>query len=160
MKFTPKSEADIQASSGSFDPWPSGTYDFEVAEAEDTTSKAGNDMIKLTLYVFNPEGKRRTVFDYLLASIEYKLRHAAEACGLLSAYEQGMLEAFDFTGKTGRLKLGVQPAKDGYDAKNTVRDYVKDDGSTAEEPAPKRWEAPRRKSEPAAAGNIDDEIPW
>lgn len=124
MKFTPKTEEEIQKESSKFGPWPNGVYDFEVFEAEDKTSKNGNDMLVLTLHIFNPDGHRRTVYDYLLENIPHKLKHAAEACGLHRQYTSGSLDKDDFYGKTGRLKLGIQPERDGYPAKNVVRDYL------------------------------------
>lgn len=131
MKFTPRSESDIeqeQKERMEANLWPKGSVcDFEVKDAEDTQSKAGNDMIKLTLQVFNDKGKSQFLFDYLLASMAYKLRHAAYACGIGSRYEAGDLSASDFIGKAGRLEIGVQAAKDGYGARNTVQDYVLSD---------------------------------
>src|SRR5437016_4593213 len=122
MRFAPQSEEAVAKEASRFEPWRSGIYDFEVAEAEDQTSRAGNEMIVLTLHVFNREGVRRTVYDYLIESIGYKLRHAAYACGLGKNYDTGDLQAMDFCGKAGKLKLGIEPAKDGYPAKNRVQD--------------------------------------
>lgn len=153
MRFSPQSEAEVQKSASKFGPWPNGVYDFEVAESADDTSKNGNDMISLTLYIFNSDGDRRTVFDYLLDSIPHKLRHAAYACGLSSQYEDGNLIGADFYGKTGRVKIGIQPEKDGYQAKNVVRDYIVERGASETTSTPRR--------QPAPAGNIDDdEIPF
>lgn len=151
MKFAPKSEADLQKEASKFGPWPNGIYDFEVTDAEDQTSKAGNDMIVLTLAVFNADGERRLVYDYLLEAMAAKLHHAAGACGLSAEYEAGSLSAHDFYGKTGRLKLGIQAARDNFPARNTVRDYIAGD-------APKLG-APKPSAAPAMA-DLDDEIPF
>lgn len=155
MKFTPKSEAEIQ---GAADErlasylWPKGNYDFEVLDCSDETSKAGNDMIKLMLKVYNADGKTQNVFDYLLESMEHKLRHAAYAVGLGERYEAGDLEAADFEGKSGKLTLDIQPAKDGYAAKNVVKDYVVSDEGQVKASAAKTAKAPRAE--------LDDEIPF
>lgn len=128
MRFNPRSSEDIEAelkeNAAKFAPWPTGAYDFEVLSSVDTTSNAGNDMIVLELSVFNAAGERRTIKDYLLEAMAAKLRHAAEACDLVSEYDAGTMDATDFLGKTGQVKLGIQPPKDGYPAKNTVKDYV------------------------------------
>lgn len=109
-------------------------------------------MITLTLHIYNSDGDRRTVFDYLLDSIPHKLRHAAYACGLGAAYEAGNLIGADFYGRTGRAKIGIQPEKDGYQAKNVVRDYIQ------EKNAGGGLGAPSRSSKPA--DDLSDEIPF
>lgn len=153
MRFSPQSEADVAKSASKFGPWPNGVYDFEITEASDETSTKGNDMIALTLHIFNSDGDRRTVFDYLLDSIPHKLRHAAYACGLGSTYESGNLIGADFYGKTGRAKIGIQPEKDGYQAKNVVRDYIveKNSGVSAQV---------QDRRQPTPTENLDDEIPF
>lgn len=144
MKFSPKTDQQI-AEESEFTPWKDGVYDFEITAAEDRLSKAGNEMIALTIKVYDVSGASRTVFDYLLESVAYKLRNAASACGVLHLYDGGSLDASDFEGRTGKLKLGTQPAKDIYAAKNIVKDYV------IEKPKGKVTSAP---------GDLDDEIPF
>jgi hypothetical protein len=148
MRFSPKSEKEI-AEDGLFQP---GTYDFEIISAEDATSKNGNDMIKLGLKVFDQEGYHRLVTDYLLESIAYKLRHAAECCGMLSDYERGTLDASDFEGKAGQLKLKIKKDKEGnYPDQNAVTDYIV--GDTPAKPTTTR--APVRQM-----AEVDDDIPF
>lgn len=140
MQFVPKSEKEI-AESGMWEP---GVYGFEVIDevtfgtktivTSDSQSEKGNDMIVLVLKVYNDEGQFKIIVDYLLESIAYKLRHAADACGILDKYESGSLCADDFKGKSGNLKLRVgkpttKKDEDGkvikeYAAKNEVGDYV------------------------------------
>lgn len=146
MKFAPKTAAEIDSG----DLWPNGTYDFEIASAEEATSKAGNDMIKLRVKIFNDAGQSQTVFDYLMESVAYKLRHACEACGLLGDYEAGELNAEDFEGKSGTCKVNVQKDKSGqYPDKNGITDYLAPKGGAVAKP-------PRAK----AAANLDDDIPF
>lgn len=148
MKFTPKSENEI-TSENLLTP---GIYGFEIMEASDEVSKAGNEMIKLTVHVFD-DGEPVTIFDYLMEKVAYKLRHAAEACGLLADYESGILDAIDFQGKTGRCKVAVQKDKTGqYPDKNGIADYLKPDAAAQTRPASARVKAP--------AGDIDDDIPF
>lgn len=122
MKFTPISEADAAAAGL----WPDKIYDFEVVEAADETSVAGNPMIKLNVAIFNDEGKHRKVFDFLVASekTQYKVRHFASATGLLPIYEKGEMCSDDVMHKTGRCQVRIEPAAKGYPAKNTIADYV------------------------------------
>ena len=125
MKFAPKTEKEI-ASAGL---WDKGTYAFEILEATDDLSKSsGKEMIKLKVKIFKDNGASQNVFDYLLPdSMEYKLRHIAEACGLLADYEKGDLEAYQFVGKSGYAKVGISKDKTGaYPDKNQINDYVVD----------------------------------
>ena len=121
MDFTPKKEEDLK----SFDLIPDGTYDFDVLKASDEVSKAsGNEMIKLTLGVYVDGKITKWVFDYLVPSMEAKLRHFCDSTGLLSEYEDGSLEAFYCKGRSGKAKIGVQKGQDGYSDKNIIKDYV------------------------------------
>ena len=123
MKFTAQSEKEI-AEAGML---PEGQYPFEISQAEEKLSKAGNEMIVLTVRVYKPDGTFNLVTDYLMESMAYKLRHCAEACGLVERYESGELDETLFVGKTGTLKLGIQKDKTGqYADRNSVKDYIVD----------------------------------
>jgi hypothetical protein len=150
MKFAPKTEKQIAEENL----WPAGEYGFEIGEAHDKVSKSNNEMIHLKLKVFNNEGSMRFVDDYLLEEMAYKLRHAAEACGLLTQYESGTLLASDFVGKLGYLKLKIQKDKTGnYPDKNVVGDYiVKDVVQVSDDTSPPT-------GHPASAP-MNDEVPW
>jgi Protein of unknown function (DUF669) len=154
VRFQPKTENQV----ASTNLWPAGEYYFEVKNAEEGESKGGNEMTKLTLHVVNDEGAYRTVFDYLVATdgSAYKIRHFAEATGLLASYEKGVLETDEMIGCTGRCKLGIQKDKTGqYGDRNSVIDYVKTSGvgvTQARAAMQQRIKAP--------AGDIDDEIPF
>lgn len=146
----PKSAEEIKAESN-FPVWKPGVYDFEIRTGEDTYSKSGNDMIKLTVDVYNEEGQKQTIFDYLLESVAYKLRHCADACGLTRQYEKGQLDAVEFEGKTGKCKINIQKDKTGqYPDKNGIADYLVDD------------EPKVTKANPRARTTTldDDEIPF
>lgn len=147
-----------QADAIGFEPWKPGTYDFEVKDATDEVSRAtGNEMIKLTLHVFNADGDKRTVFDYLVNSekSQFKIRHFAEAVGLTHHYEKGELDCYDIVSKTGRLTLAVKPAKGEYPAGNSVRDYI-----ASEIAPPVRSETPAARQPKREMADIDDEIPF
>lgn len=110
MKFQPKSEKEI-AEAGL---WPNGEYDFEVLEAEEAADKNGNDMFKLRVKIFKEDGGSQNTFDYVSGAwMEFKLRHLAEACGVLDDYEKGEIEAYQLVGKTGRCKVNVSKDKTG-----------------------------------------------
>jgi hypothetical protein len=122
MRVTPKSEQECKSS----ELLPPGEYDAEIVSAEEKQSKSsGADMIALRLKVFGDNGAEATVFDYLLDAVPYKVRHCAEACNLLTAYEDGQLFAEDIKGKVVRVKLKIEHDKTGnYPDKNAIQDYI------------------------------------
>jgi hypothetical protein len=152
MRFNPISEQEADAQAAGI--WDDGTYEYEVIEAEEKESNAGNEMTALTISIFNSEGGKRKVFDYLVATdgAAWKIRHFAASCGLLDEYEKGTLMANEMIGRTGKCIIGTQKAKDTYPAKNVVRDYVKVVGA-----ASSRSSAPRAKT---SVDDIDDEVPF
>lgn len=125
MRVTPRSEQELQESLVI----PKGIYAFEVASAEDAVSKSGNEMIKLQLRIWDAQGKVHFIYDYLLDSLAFKLRHFAEYTGLIEKYNMGGINAEDCLYKSGSVELMIQEAKDNYPMKNAVKDYVKTDRS-------------------------------
>ncbi len=122
MNFSHKKEEEVNT----FDVFPKGEYDFDVVKAQDATSKAGNSMIKLEIDIYAQNGKKSRVFDYLLESIAYKLKHFCDAVGLVKEYESDCITADMCSGRSGRCKIEIQADKTGeYSDKNVVRDYCK-----------------------------------
>ena len=155
MKFTPTTEE--QREPRTFEPFPAGEYDYTVEAAEDTTSKAGNEMIKLTLHVYNAEGHKRVLFDYLLDSAAWKIKQFAASCGLLDRYDSGEIEAYEMVGKSGRLKLKIESSAE-YGDQNKVAFYI------AAKPAGTGYTG-RSAPAPVARGksladDLSDEIPF
>lgn len=149
MQFAPKTDKELAEALL----WPKGEYDFEVLEAVDAVSKSGNDMIKLKLCCFFGE-KQKQVTDYLLASMEHRLKHFCDAAGLAEVYAKGELSAELCKGRTGKVKLKVEE-QPGYNPKMAVADYVKPaEGATV--PGEDVPSAPRRVPNAAAAGAADD----
>jgi hypothetical protein len=150
VKFQPKSEEEIAAANLLV----GGDYAFEVTKAEEQTSKAGNDMVKLQLNIPDEEERSHTVFDYLVGTegAAYKVRHFAEAVGLLDDYERGELKADDMVGRSGIAVVGIQK-QSGYPDKNVIRDYKPAHSSAAAAPA-----ATKKGNGPAR--DMDDSIPF
>jgi len=126
MRFQPMDEKEISEANL----WPVGEYDFQIFDASDEVSKAGNEMIKLTVDLFNDQGERRRVFDYLIASNNgmFKVLSFADAVGLREEYDRGDLQTVDIHQRTGRCKVGVQKDKTGqYPDKNGIMNYIKAD---------------------------------
>ena len=156
MKFTPKSEREI-AEEGLI---PGGTIcDFEVIEAVDTVSKAGNEMIALKLKVWRPNGGTTILRAWLVSTLQRKVYDFAKATGQVEAYEAGTMDAAALVGACGKVKVKVEPENNGYPAQNGVAFYV------AGEAQPQRREpstsAPVSKPAPRGGGAaLDDDIPF
>lgn len=147
MRFTPKTEQEI-AQAGLLIP---GAYDYEVADADETQSKAGNDMVAMKVRVYDGDGNARTVLDWLVDTdgSAYKIRNFAESAGMLAQYEKGELPASAMVGCTGRCKVIIKKDKTGeYPDKNAIADYLKPTNGTA---------PVARAPVPA---ELDDEIPF
>ena len=122
MKVTPRTEEET-AMAGLLE---AGTYDAEVIKAQETTSKAGNEMLALDLRIFGKNGAGdRIVYDYLLdtESMAFKLRHFCDSAGILHLYEAGAVEADKLIGKTVKAVIEVRKQKD-FPPKNAVKDYL------------------------------------
>lgn len=148
MRFQPKTEKEV-AEAGLL---PNGVYDFEVIDANEKQSKKGNDMVELKIRLYDAEGAARTIFDYLVDTEggAYKIRHFAAATGMLENYERGELRAEDMAGKSGSCQVAIQKDKTGqYPDKNTVRDYLSDEGG-----------APRAAPKAKIDAEMEDEIPF
>ena len=160
MRVTPVS-AEKANEGGVFTPWKPGIYDFAVFEALEEFSKSGNEQIKLTLHVFDPDGKRRTVYDYLGAAenMQWKVRHFCESIGLTADYEGGDLDTVRMIERAGKLNLIVKAASGNYQSGNSVKDYIpRIEGAAA--PA-QRTTAPRPASNNKASPNdLNDDIPF
>jgi hypothetical protein len=128
VKFTPKSNEQLEKEAAERGPFRPGIYDFEFTDATDDISKAGNDMLVVTLKVYNDQGETRKVKDWLLEAMAHKLKHACETCGLGPQYERGEVESFDFLNRSGKVKLGV---KDNF---NNVVDYVVQENTPTKRP--------------------------
>ena len=157
MQFNSKSREELARESLT----PPGEYDFEIISAEETTSKKGNEMIKLKLRVFVENGEIH-VYDYLVAGMEYKLANFCDAIGRSDDYDDGEINADNLVGCAGKLKLVIEEAQKDKDtgevkwpAKNVVKTYIA--GKKGQEKMAER----RVKTAPTAAVKTDDEeIPF
>ena len=125
MKVTPRTENQLQTANL----LPQGIYDFMVVGVSDKPSKAGNEMITLTLKIWDETGKEHEIKDYLLDALAYKVRHFAEATDLLDKYNAGSIDHNDCMGKTGRVEIIIQEGQlkdDGsrHSNRNSVKDYI------------------------------------
>jgi hypothetical protein len=127
MNFQPKTEQEIAENKL----WPRGDYDFEIMDAREKNSGAGNEMIELKVKITRPDGSSRVVTDYVLPKRPEKFLHCCAACGLLDKYRKGLVADDDFVAKRGKIKLGIEKdRKHTYPDKNVVLDYICASGTT------------------------------
>lgn len=131
MRFTPKSEEEMNPL------LPPGDYDAEVIKAEETVSSKGNDMIKLTLCLYDTDGAKVFITDYLLEAMLKKLKHFCDSAGLAEVYARGELTAEACRGATVIVKIKQKIDETGqYPPKNEVDDYLTKKGLPKMPPAP------------------------
>lgn len=104
---------------------PEGEYDLEIKLAEDTHSKAGNEMMKLTINVWAGGGGPRVVFDYaVVPGGVYKLRQIAAALGIMPKFESGSMGPADVMGQSLRGLVKTEKGKGDFPAKNVIARYL------------------------------------
>jgi len=155
MQFKPKTEKEI-ATDGLLE---KGEYDAEVMSAIEGVSKKGNPMMTVKMRVFRPNGGEAHIFDYLLETVAYKLRHFAFAIGLGSQYEAGALDAEDCVRRSCVVVVGIDDKNKDFPPKNVIKDYVvEEEEKASSEQAPAR-SIPKSDSETGLEVEEDD-ILW
>jgi len=143
MNFKPLSEKELEEKTK----LPKGNFPATVLSAENTVSKkSGAEMIKLTVCVF-VESRKLHVTDYLLGSMEVKLRHFCECAGLMEEYEAGTLSAEHCDGKDVMVRVAPEKSE-GFADKLVIKDYV-----------PERKQAAPKTAPSTLAPDPNDDIP-
>jgi len=117
-----------------------GIYDAVISASEDKVSAtSGNPMMKLTLQVFDENGKSHTVKDFLVftKSMMWKVIHFAESAGVLKEYEEGKLCSDIVMQKRITVKISTEEGQEipkemlkgkalgaRFPDKNKVDDYI------------------------------------
>lgn len=154
--ITPLTEKEIDALSM----MPEGIYNFEVSACEKKKSKKGNPMAELTLTVWDNQGVKHSLKDYLVFSnvglCIRKIKHFCESTGIEGEYLSGQIRE-NFLGLSGKVNIGIQDEtekEDGsgfYSKKNIVIDYVV---------TPKDAKSMPLANKPFDSGIEDDELPF
>lgn len=139
FSYTPLTEAEIAEMRTKF-LLPAGEYPFIVNHVEKAVSKAGNDMLVVTLAIASANGKMIQIKDYITDKMRFKLKHFLETLGL--TYGTSQVNISDILNKTGSVILKVEKGESDsqggfFPDKNVVRDYAHADAKA-----------------PAAPGNI------
>jgi len=137
MRFNPATEEELQTQALA----PEGIYSYEIIQAKEGVSNAGNDKIDLTIKIWNDAGNNGLVFSNL--SLLKLLKHFCDVNHMQDQYNSGELTDSMCKGKSGgRVMIGIDPEKqkpDGsgvYKAKNIVKDYITAPHSSTMKPLP------------------------
>lgn len=133
---------------------PEGEYDFEITDAEEAVSRAGNEMIKISCKV--AAEIPRFLNDYLVGSEKafWKVKSLCASVGIENMQPGMVLEPSDLIGKTGVCVVAIE--QDEYDGnnveRNTINDYLVKDVPVEK---PKKQSRRRKPVEMP-----DDDIPF
>lgn len=152
MRFKPKTQEELD----SMNLFKAGIYSFKVTNAQDQTSKSGNEMLKITLEIYDDMGNIHHLFDYLLEAMAHKLHSFCKSVGLLELYKNGALHSNDCIGKCGLVEIGIEKGKENpqggfYADKNAVKKYL-DEKS-------RQTSTPSTQSSKTESG-FDDDLPF
>ena len=101
---------------------PKGEYEVRIDDVVQKQSKAGNDMLELSLTAFTDEGQKVRMFDYIVnPSGLWKLKTICNNVGI--AFD-GTLEEQLLVGKTLKAKVELRPASEKYAERNQVSAYI------------------------------------
>ena len=121
MKFKPLSEKELQEQSGTL---AAGRGEFEILDCEETKSKStGNDMLKITLKAWDKDGREGRIFDYIVATAQWKLKALLDSVGMSESYDNGNVNAIELVGRCGRIDIGIQKDPEHGD-KPKVKNYL------------------------------------
>jgi len=122
MEFNPTDAGDRSG----FSLLPEGLYDIEVVEAEERSSKNGNQMIALTLEVRHPDGYPSRVWDYLVSTpaAVFKIKQFCDAAGLTGEFASGTLTEAHCRNRRLKAKIFVEAGREGYQDRNAIREYL------------------------------------
>lgn len=135
---------------------PEGEYEATIDKAEETTSKAGNDMVVLELLVYDGSRSYR-LKEHIVEENLWKLKKIAKAVGSEEAFASGEFNPSDYVGRNLRVALTVKEDEK-YGDQNQIKS-CKPSGYSGELRTP-----PPAKSKPVAAGvaaeSSGDDIPF
>ena len=125
-----------------------GNYPFKIIEAIQKKTKGGfdkngeqkeiHDMLEMDFEFTDTNGMVKKQRDWIVFSegMDWKLRHLANAIGVLNFYDNQQLESHHLKNKTGIFSLGIKEftGNNGEKKKiNFVKDYVKKSAAQMQE---------------------------
>jgi hypothetical protein len=152
---------DIPEDDRSFEPMPAGDYVCQIIDSEIVQTRSGGDMLKLTIEVIEGSFANRKVWDNMnirnanAQAQGIAQRSLADLCTAVGAGAIRDTEELHFKPFVATLK--IDPAKDGYDAKNAVKRYRARGGQAPQRPAA---DPATQRQAAAAAPKANGSRPW
>lgn len=117
--------------------WPCGEYEACLRGVMNGTSKtSGNEMETWTIEVFNDDGRKQVIKDYVTSpGGTFKIKQLAAALGKNDEFKDGTFQAEDYIRANFRVDLKVE-AQDGFDNKNRIAKFKPSTSSTPAANAP------------------------
>ena len=102
---------------------PEGTYDFQVENATKFQAKSGNLCWKVQLRIDMDGGRSSKVWENLVetAANQWKFNQYFKSVGMMATDTDDMPKSI---GEIGKCFIGIEPARNGYKAKNTVKRFI------------------------------------
>lgn len=122
-----------------------GIYEGVVTASQDTKSSSGNDMMDVTITVYDENGKPHDIRDFLVftRTMMWKVIHFCDSAGLLKEYEEGKLCSQVAINKRVVVKVSIEEGKEipshklndrpegsRYPNKNKIDGYIKKEAQT------------------------------
>lgn len=149
--------------SKTFDVLPAGKYLVMITDSDVRPTRAGNGtVVKLTLDILDGQHKGRKIFDNInLQNANPEAQRIGQQQFSALCHAVGVLrpqDTADLHNKPVVVTISVDPAKDGYEARNRVKGYDAAGGGTFTAPA-QHAAAPAYQA-PAAAAPAANAAPW
>lgn len=97
-----------------------GEYAATIEKAEESTSKAGAQMLVFQFRVYS--GNRELVIkEYIVEATLFKLKQIAKAINQLPAFESGEFNEADYVGRNLTVELDIE--EDDFGEKNRIKKY-------------------------------------
>ena len=133
--------------------WPDGEYAASLKDAEETVSRSGNPMYKLTIEAYRDE-RKCLLFDYaVIPDMLWKIKKLARAIGHLSTFEANKFDPSEFIGVNFRVVLDIEDNVK-YGEQNRIRDYLPKTQGAADQAKQ------AKANEPSMFDEKDDDLPF
>ncbi len=143
LKYNPKDASSV---------WPDADYDAVLTNVEETVSQSsGNEMEKWTITVYSPQGRERTMTDYVVVpACTFKIAQLAKAIGKDAEFKAGQFQAGAHIGSGFKVELTKEEGDGQFPDKNKIKKY-KPSGNVAAK-------VPTRHA--ATVPPADDDVPF